>query len=132
MPAPYSKDLREKVIFALKKGNKNQTQIANKFDVSTSFVSSLYKHYKKNGSVEPQKIGGYRKPKITLEGREHITVWIENEPSLTLQELCERYNEHFKITVSRNTMSLTLKKMKITFKKKAHMIRKKKVLEFKN
>lgn len=132
MPAPYSTDLREKIIIALKKGDNNQSKIANIFNVSNAFVSTLWKRYNETKTFKPKKVGGNRKPIITEIGRKHLEEWIANEPSLTLDELSQRYTAHFNKSVSRSTVGLTLQKMRITFKKKVHTTPKKKAREFKN
>ena len=131
MPAPYSTDLRNKIILSIN-GGKTKSQTARLFTVSTSFVSSLWKQYKETGSVQPKQVGGYRQPKITKEGLDHLKEWIFNNPSLTLDELSQHYEVHFNTSISRSTIDTTLKKNKITFKKKARMIQKKKVLMYNN
>ena len=118
MPAPYSIDLRKSVIIALEKGNKNQTEISIIFNVSTSFVSTLWKHYNETKIFKPKKVGGNRKPIITEIGREHLREWIANDPSLTLDKLSQRYMEHFNVSVSKSTVGLTLQKMGMKKKKK--------------
>jgi len=132
MPRPYSNDLREKIVVAFTKKGEQQIDIAKRFDVSTSFVSALLKHYKKTGDIKPNKIGGYCKPKIDAKGEDHIREWIANEPSLTLTALCERYEEHFNIKIGESSMSRGLKRMGITFKKKAHTILQKKAQGYNN
>jgi len=47
MPKPYSNDLREKIVVAFTQKGEQQIDIAKRFNVSTSFVSALLKHYKK-------------------------------------------------------------------------------------
>jgi len=131
MPAAYSNDLRMKVIQAI---NNKQTQksIAETFGVSGYFITTLLKRYKETGSIEPKPMGIHIKPKITPIGEEHILEWLANEPDLTLRELCDKYEAHFNITVGKSSMDRALKRMKVTFKKKAHMIPKKKAQELKN
>lgn len=131
MPRPYSDDLRTKIISSLKNGNK-QFEVAENFGVSTSFVSSLWERYNKNGNVKPNKIGGYVEPKVTHEGGEHLSEWIANNPSATLKELTEQYSEHFNIEISVSSIDRALKRIKLTYKKKAHTIQKKKVHEYRN
>jgi transposase len=119
MPKPYSNDLRQKIIIALTIDGEQQIDVAKRFNVSTSFVSALYKHYKEKGDVKPNKIGGYCKPKIDAKGEDHISEWIANDPSLTLTLLCDMYEKHFGVKMGESSMSRGLKRMKITFKKKS-------------
>jgi transposase len=118
MPAPYSNDLRNKIILTIE-GGKTKSQAARLFSVSTSFVSNLCKQYKETGCVQAKKIGGKRPLKITAEGLAHLKEWIFNNPSLTLDELSQQYEEHFGMSISRSTIDTTLKRNKITFKKKS-------------
>ena len=116
MPAPYSIDFRQKVIDALEMGAK-QTSVAEQFDVSDSFISKLWNRYQETNCLKPKKMGGHVKPKVNMEGEKHITVWIENDPSLTINELCEKYKNKFNVLMSESSMSRALKKMGMTYKK---------------
>jgi transposase len=121
MPAPYSIDFRQKVIDALEMGAK-QISVAEQFDVSNSFISKLWHQYQKTNSLKPKKMGGHVKPKVNTEGEKHIEVWIENDPSLTVNELCEKYNNTFNILISESSMSRVLKRIGISYKKKHFQI----------
>jgi putative transposase len=132
MPSPYSNDLRIRVIKAIELGKQSKPEIAQHFSVSLYFIYSLWSHYQATGSVKPKQIGGYVKPKVNKVGEEHIKEWLENNPDLTLEQLCDRYEEHFSVKMGTSSMDRALKRAKITVKKKAHTIHKKKVLVFKN
>ncbi len=64
MPAPYSQDLRIRVIKAIHNLEGSQRQIAQRFQVSLTFVHNLLRHYRKTGSVQPKQHGGGVPPKI--------------------------------------------------------------------
>jgi len=117
MPAPYSIDLREKVINVLEMGAK-QTSVAEQFLVSDGFISKLWSQYQKTNCLKPKKMGGHVKPKVNPKGEKHIEVWIENDPSLTLNELCEKYKNTFNIVMSESSMRRALKRMGMSYKKK--------------
>lgn len=118
MPAPYSNDLRIRVIRAIESDQQSQADIARAFSVSAYFVRSLWAHYQATGSVAPKQMGGYAKPKVDELGEEHLREWLANEPSLTLQQLCDRYKTHFGVTMGTSSMDRALKRAKITVKKK--------------
>ena len=132
MPAPYSIDFREKIISVLKLEEDSQKNIAERFNVSTPFISKLWKQHKETGTVAPKKVGGNVKPKVTPEGEDHLREWLLNEPDLTLGALCEKYKKHFHININVSSINRALKRMKITFKKKHHTHHKKTRLVLKN
>ena len=59
MPAPYSNDLRLKVIDAFHKGDETIETIAQRFSVSGSFVKNLMKRYRRTGQVAPARCSGF-------------------------------------------------------------------------
>ena len=119
MPAPYSNDLRQKVISAWEQQEKpNQRQIADRFGVSYSSVKRLTKQYRATGSVLPGQMGGHVKPKVSEEGAEAIKTWLAADADLTLAELCERYQDTFGVQMSTSAMDRGLNRARITRKKK--------------
>lgn len=52
MPAPYSKDLRWKVVNAYQNDEGNQQAVAHRFSVSLSFVKRLWKRYQTYHDVD--------------------------------------------------------------------------------
>ena len=121
MPAPYSIDFRQKIIDALEMGAK-QTSVAEQFDVSDSFISKLWHQYQETNCLKPKKMGGHVKPKVNIDGEKYIEVWIENDPSLTINQLCEKYEDTFNILMSESSMSRALKRMGMSYKKKHFQI----------
>jgi len=119
MPAPYSDDLREKVLQAVEEGKLNKPQIGQLFNVSNNFVYTLCKLHDTTGSVSPKKMGGHTKPKINPTGESFIQAWLAKEPSLSLPDLCEKYQDSFNLLVGTSSMSRTLKRMGISRKKRA-------------
>jgi len=119
MPTSYSSDLRLKIIEEIQEEKYTKTEIAKQFRVSRSFVYTLWSRFKKTGCYEAKPRGNTRPPKVDATGEDHIREWLSNEPNLTLNDLCERYNEHFNILMGKSSMDRALKRMKITYKKKS-------------
>jgi transposase len=132
MPISYSNDFRLKIIEEIQEGNHTKEQIAKQFRVSRSFVYALWARFKKTGSYEAKKRGGTKQPKVNAIGEEHIREWLSNEPDLTLNDLCERYYEHFNVLMGKSSMDRALKRMGITYKKKVLTIHKNTVKELKS
>lgn len=58
MPAPYSTDLRQRVIDAYEAKEGSQRQLAERFKVSLSFIKRLIRRYGDTGQVTPLPRGG--------------------------------------------------------------------------
>jgi transposase len=121
MPAPYSNDLRWKVVNAYQNDEGDQQEIAQRFSVSLSFVKRLWKRYQTHQEVEPAQFGGWRRSKIDRQGEETLRQWLREEGELTLAELCERYYQQCGERVSTSAMDRTLRKRKVSRKKKRSM-----------
>jgi transposase len=117
MPAPYSNDLRWKVVNAYQNEEGNQQEIAHRFSVSLSFVKRLWKRYQTHHDVEPARFGGWKRAKLDEQGEAYSLQWLEEEGDLTLAELCERYYPQGGERVSTSAMVRTLRKMKVSRKK---------------
>jgi putative transposase len=63
MGRAYSIDLRERVVGAVIKGGLSRHQAAAQFGVGASTAILWVQRFRKTGSVEPDKIGGYRPKK---------------------------------------------------------------------
>ena len=56
MPAPYSNDLRWKVVNAYQNDEGNQQEVAQGFSVSLSFVKRLWKNCERKSSTSRQMV----------------------------------------------------------------------------
>ncbi len=64
MAAPLSQDLRRRLVQAIEAGT-SARQAAARFAVSPTAVHRLMRRVRATGSIQPAKIGGYRKPLLT-------------------------------------------------------------------
>lgn len=117
MPAPYSKDLRQRVINAYEAKEGSQRQIAQRFKVSHSFVKKLIDRYRETGTVEPKSHGGGAVAVIKKSELKQIEQLVNEQPDALLRELCERWEAKKGIKVSISTMHRRLEKLKLTTKK---------------
>ena len=84
----YSQDLRDRVLWALDRGER-PTAIAQRLEVSRVWVYQVRGREQKTGKRTSFQIGGHRRSRVA--GMEPVLrVWIEQEPGLSLAELCER------------------------------------------
>ena len=63
MPAPFSSDLRERIVRAVAKGS-SIGQAALRFEVSPSAAIKLVRRVRESGSSAPAQFGGHRRPML--------------------------------------------------------------------
>ena len=61
---------------------------------------------------------GGRRARVDEGGKEFLRALLKQAPDLTLREVCERFHAQFQRTVSISAMNETLRKMRITRKKR--------------
>lgn len=121
----YPAELRKRVLAAYNNGDGSMRKLSERFMVSLTFVFNVIKNFRQNGHIRPKPHGGGNKAAINEEGRIILSEIIYKKPDMTLKELCEYYEDKCGKKVSISAMDSTLKKMKITRKKKVFTIRKK-------
>ena len=122
MPAPLSKDLRERVIIKYKKG-KTPTQTQSDLEIkSLSTVCDIIKLYNETGSIEPRPLNNGRPPKMTPQNTEDLKNAVLAQPDITLEELKEQLNLPICISqicrILNNDMELPYKKNSFSRKPK--------------
>ena len=117
MPKAYSMDFRQKIVDAYDRGGISQRQLAQKFDVTKSFVQKLLKQRRETGSIAPKVREKQTPPKLNDEHRAILIGLVEAKNDATLAELCDQIYERTGVRVGITTMHNTLKKLEITLKK---------------
>jgi transposase len=69
MGKPYSMDLRERVIAAVKTGGMSCNRAAKQFGIGVSTAINWVKRVRETGSVKPGKMGGHKRKAISGEHR---------------------------------------------------------------
>jgi transposase len=113
---PYSQDLRNRVLAALKAGQKSQAEVAETFGVSLSTIEKWWHRWQATGQIAalPRRSG----PKRTLaECDDLIRTIVQEQPDVTLDELCARVTETQAISASRSMMCRTLQQLDLPRKK---------------
>lgn len=113
----YSTDLRQKIIDAHNQQQGSQRQLAKRFRVSLSFVQTLLKRYRIDGTVEPREHGGGQPAKLSSEQEAIIATLVEEDNDAILVELCDQLEQRVGVRVSRATMGRIVQKLKLTRKK---------------
>lgn len=113
----YSMDLRERVAADCDAGELSQPEIAEKFDVSVSFITKLLRRRRETHSLEPKPHAGGRAPTFDERDLKKIDAEVRRRPDITLEELCACAPK----PVSDSTMSRVLIAMGLTRKKSRSM-----------
>lgn len=84
MTRPYSRDLRQRVVDAVEAGASRRAT-AGRFEVSVSFVIKLVQRFRRTGSLEPERYGGWKRSTV-LAHAHLVRALLLAEPDLTLEE----------------------------------------------
>lgn len=112
----YSLDLRQKIIEVYEREQISQRQLAQRFNVATSFVIKLLKQYRE-GDIAPKPHAGGKPAKLQAQHQQVIAQLVEANNDATLVELCEQLEQQTKLRVSRATMGRAVQRLKLTWKK---------------
>ena len=118
MPAPYSQDLRERVIGFMALGGSARAA-AERFDVSVSSAARWAQRWRSEGHARPRAMGGDRRSRLS-EHRARVLQLIAQQPDLTLQEIRSALAA-LGITVGLSTVHRYLSAQNLTLKKRAYM-----------
>lgn len=110
----YSQDLRDRVLGALD-GGERPTAIARRLEVSRVWIYPVRGREPKTGQRTRFPIGGHRRSRVA--GLEPVLrAWIEQEPGLSLAELCQRLVGQG-VSIKMGALWHQLNKWNLTFKK---------------
>jgi transposase len=115
---PYSIDLRQRVVDAYNEDiMTTYKQIAKRFSVSESFVSSTLKTYRQTGSVKHKVRQTQTPTKLSDEQLLILKSLIDEDNDATLKELCIILEEKTNVSIAVSTMGRMTQKLNITVKK---------------
>ena len=115
MPAPYSQDLRERVIGFMALGGSARAA-AVRFEVSVSSALRWAQRWRADGQVCPRAMGGDRRSRLSAH-RARVLQLVARQPDLTLQEIRNALAA-YGITVGLSTVHRFLAAHKLTLKKR--------------
>src|SRR5213082_3562630 len=116
MGKPYSMDLRERVVAAVKSGGMSCNKAAKQFGIGISTAINWVQRVRETGSVAPGKIGGYRPKSISGEHRTWLLQRIK-QGDFTLRGLVTELAERG-LKVDYRTVWNFVHSENISFKKK--------------
>lgn len=109
----YSMDLRLRVLRACDEGTLTRAEIAEQFEVSQSWLYSLLKRRREEGTIAPRPYAGGPKPTFDERGLERLGKEVQKHPDATLAELQQTLSLECCLTTiwsALNTLGLTYKK----------------------
>ena len=112
MAVAYSKEFRREVLSACDSG-RGTREVATAFDVSESWVRRIKQERRELGKTAPKQKRD-RQPKWWAY-KDRILEIVHARPDITLTEL----QAELETSLSRSTLCVALKKLKLTFKKKS-------------
>src|SRR5512144_696237 len=116
----YSVDLRERMLANLQEESMRAT--ARRFRMSLSSVYRINRRYQETGQLHAKHSGG-RRAAVDPEGAAWLQDLVSHEPDLSLAALSERYQQAWGRAVSTSAMDRTLRRLKLSRKKRRTMIR---------
>src|SRR5918911_4489388 len=97
MPAPYSQDLRQRVIGFIALGGSARAA-AVRFDISVSSARRWAQRWRATGHARPRAMGGDRRSRLS-EHRAKVLPLIAQQPDMTLQEIRSALSASYEITL---------------------------------
>ena len=114
---PYSKDLRRLIVGVIQENEESQTEIAERFAVSISFVEKLWRRFRTTGSYEAKPHAGGRERSLAAY-EELIRAEVKAQSDITLEELAKKVAEASgKPRIGIMTMCDELRRLKLRRKK---------------
>jgi len=115
MPAPLSRDLRDRIVRAVE-GGSSIRQAALRFAVSPSAAVKLMRRVRASGSPAPARFGGHRRP--MLEPHEALVrSMLEAKSDISLVEIQAELRRHGVVVGATSTIGRWLRRAGLTHKK---------------
>src|SRR5918999_491772 len=118
MPAPYSQDLRERVIGFMALGG-GARAAATRFEISISSALRWAQRWRAEGHSRPRAMGGDRRSRLGEHGARVLQL-VAQQPDLTLREIRSALAASCGITVGLSTVHRFLGAHKLTLKKRPY------------
>ncbi|MGA2045977.1 MAG: IS630 family transposase [Roseiarcus sp.] len=116
MPKPYSQDLRDRVIDAVRKGAMSRRAAARRYEISESVAIKWLERVERDGSRAPVGHGGHRASKL-MPHREFLETARSEKSDITLQALCDRLLSERDVKADTSMMSRFFRRIGVTLKK---------------
>lgn len=110
MPAPLSKDLRQRVVAAYLAGEGTYEQLARRFSIGTATVSRLLKSQREHGEVGPKGHAGGMPARIQGEELNDLRRMVAMWPERSVEALARIWATRTGKPISRSSMMRALER----------------------
>jgi transposase len=117
MAKPYSQDLRDRVIDAVKRGGMSRRAAARRYEISESVAIKWLERVERDGSREPVGHGGHRAFKL-MPHRDFLETARIEKSEITLQALRDRLWSERGVKADTSMMSRFFRRIGVTVKKR--------------
>ena len=111
MSAPYSPDLRARVLAAAHDAHLSPGEIAARFRVANSTVRNWLRRERLTGSAAARPHGGGMPPKVDAAGAPVLEALVEDQTERTLAELADAYRERTGTRISVDAVRRACKRL---------------------
>ncbi len=113
----YSLDFRQKIVSAYENGLETIIEVAERFDVSPSFIKKMLARKRSTGNIAPVGHRGGQKKRLSDKHRKWLLKTVLAEPDITLSDLQQCLEKEKNISVSVPTLSRELRRLNLRRKK---------------
>jgi len=113
----YSLDLRERVVSAYENGVETILEVAERFEVSDSFIKKLLRRKRTTGTIAPVGHRGGQPKRLSEKHRKWLLKTVLAAPDITLGELQERLLREKNLSASVPTLCRELRALNLRRKK---------------
>ena len=113
----YSLDFRQKIVSTYENGLETIVEVAERFDVSPSFIKKMLAQKRSIGDVRLIGHRGGQKKRLSDKHRKWLLKTVLTEPDITLADLQQCLVEEKNISVSVPTLSRQLRRLNLRRKK---------------
>lgn len=113
----YSLDLRQRVVSAYENGVETILEVAERFEVSDSFIKKLLRRKRTTGTLAPIGHRGGPPKRLSEKHRKWLLKTVLAAPDITLGELSEGLLNEHRIAASVPTLSRELQALNLRRKK---------------
>ena len=118
MAAPYSLDLRERVVRAAQEGPLSRAEVAEQFSLGERTVYRWLAQSKEDPTLAPKPHAGGRVCSVDEEGQTLLRDLVEEQNDRTLAEYAQVYEQKRGVHLSRSALHRVLARLDLPRKKK--------------
>jgi transposase len=113
----YSLDLRQRVVAAYENGVETILEVAERFEVSDSFIKKLLRRKRTTGQIAPVGHRGGQSKRLNQKHRKWLLKTVLAASDITLEDLREKLLSEHQVTASVATLSRELRGLDLRRKK---------------